>query len=113
MRIRIKDREYDPRTANDATLWDLRELQSQTGLGLPAIQNRLQAVSTLPEEEQAEAMFAPENLTALMALIWLLRRRAGERLTLEEATGDFAVHELSIVGAEDEDGEPVPKGGGA
>lgn len=109
MRIRIKDREYDPASANDATLWDLCEMQKQTGLSLDAMQSRLEAISGLPEDEQAAAMFQPDNLMAIMTLVWLLRRRAGERLTLEEATSDFAVHELTFASDEGEDDAPDPK----
>lgn len=110
MKIVIKGREYDPQSAAQATLWDLRELKRETGLSLDQIQNRLAAVGQLPETEQAAAIFAGDNLDALLALIWLLRRRAGEQLSLEQATNDFAVSELEMIADE---GDDDPKGAAA
>lgn len=112
MRIVIKDREYDPQSAAQATLWDLRELKRETGLSLDQVQTRLAALAELPEDEQGTAIFDGDKLDALLALIWLLRRRAGERLTLEEATNDFAVSELRMIADEDE-AEAAPKGDAA
>jgi hypothetical protein len=109
MKIIIKDREYDPQSATTATLWDLCELRSETGLSLAQVQDRLAELSQLPEAEQAAGIFESGRLEALMALIWLLRRRAGEQLTLEQATNDFAVADLRITADDDEPGDGAPK----
>lgn len=99
MKLIIGDVEYPLANINEASLDDLMALRKETGLGIKALRQHLDAVSTLDSDDVLDD---PDALLAIGALVWLARRKAGERLTLEQAC-DFPLAQLQIV----DDGEAV------
>jgi len=90
MKIKIQGVEYDVAEVGRLSLLDLLELKKQTGLNVEDM--------TTPLAEGGDSIIATnEGVMALGALIWLTRRKAGEReLTFEQAC-DFPLDELEFV----------------
>ena len=90
MKISIQGTLYDVAEVGRLSLLDLMELKKQTGLDVDGM--------TGPLAEGGESIIATnEGVMALGALIWLTRRKAGERdLTFEQAC-DFPLDELEYV----------------
>lgn len=100
MKIKIQTTEYEMASIGKATLFDIMEIKKATGLTIAEVEQHLTEIGSSNEEESADALLNnPEALVALGALIWLTRRRAGERLTLEEAC-DFPLDELEFINEE-------------
>ncbi len=95
MKIRIQDTEYDVAEVGRLSLLDLMELKKQTGLNVEDM--------TTPLAESGDSIITTnEGVMALGALIWLTRRKAGEReLTFEQAC-DFPLDELEFLDDEPE-----------
>lgn len=94
MKIVISGREYRAISSDEATLADLLALKSATGLS----QRDLRALGEIAEGDDDNAIL----LTGI--LVWFARRRAGERLTLEEAC-DVPLAEIEFV---EEPGDEKP-----
>lgn len=90
MKIKIQGVQYDVAEVGRLSLLDLLELKKQTGMDVESM--------TTPLAEAGESIIATnEGVMALGALIWLTRRKAGERdLTFEQAC-DFPLDELEFV----------------
>lgn len=101
MKIKIQGVEYDVAEVGRLSLLDLLELKKQTGLNVEDM--------TTPLAEGGDSIIATsEGVMALGALIWLTRRKAGEReLTFEQAC-DFPLDELEFVDEEPEVVEADP-----
>jgi hypothetical protein len=74
------------------TLNDLVAIKRATGLGAETIAQRVNKLSGMPA---AEVLDDADLLDGFRAFVWLARRAAGEKLTLEEAS-DFSWDEWSI-----------------
>lgn len=93
MKVRIGERSYDLAGLDHAHLSDLIALKRETGLGVVAIQEGLAGLGS--------DVLTDDGLVALGALVWLTRRRAGERLTLEQAC-DFPLDDLEFISEPDD-----------
>lgn len=94
MKIKIQGTEYDVAEVGRLSLLDLMELKKQTGMDVEDM--------TTPLAEGENIIATNEGVMALGALIWLTRRKAGEReLTFEQAC-DFPLDELEFVDEEPE-----------
>ena len=94
MRYVIQGREYAAASIEEISLTDLLALTRELGWSVDELQNRLTSMADFETPE--EALNDEESLLALGALIWLTRRRAGERLSFEEAC-DFPLSSLDVV----------------
>lgn len=100
MKIKIQGTEYDVAEVGRLSLLDLMELKKQTGMDVEDM--------TTPLAEGENIIATNEGVMALGALIWLTRRKAGEReLTFEQAC-DFPLDELEFVDEEPEVVEADP-----
>jgi len=96
MKIKIGDAEYDAAEIGRLSLYDLIELKKQTGLEVDDITGPLEDM-----KDDQSLLATGSGVIALAGLIWLTRRKAGETLTLEEAT-DFPLEELEFIDDEPE-----------
>ena len=100
MRLIIGTAEYPLANINDASLEDLMQLKQMTGIGMKTLRVRLEGLSQFADPE--DVLDDAESLIALGALVWLTRKRAGEKLSFEDAC-KFPLSELSFA-ADPEDG---------
>ena len=92
MKIKIGDAEYDAAEIGRLSLYDLIELKKQTGLEVDDITGPLEDM-----KDDQSLLATGSGVIALAGLIWLTRRKAGEReLTFEQAC-DFPLDELEFV----------------
>lgn len=104
MKVRIRDVDYElADVLNRTDLAGLMELKVKTGIGMRTLQRQLIRLGTF--EDPLDFMEDEDGLRAINALIWLCRRRGGERLSLEEA-GDVRLDEFAFI-VEAEDTPPV------
>lgn len=103
MKFLIEGREYDlERGLSKASLYTLFELKSKYGIGIKSMaliakrMDKMTDTIDMLDDEEAFKVF--------MAVVWLARRYAGEKLTLEEANG-MALDSLQIV---EDEGEETP-----
>lgn len=111
MKFRIGDKEYDAELGlRKASLLTLFELKSKHGIGLKSL-----AATAKKFEQIADPMDLledEESFQLFLVVIWLARKYAGEKLTLEEANSDFALDELVLVVEDEPEAEaagPDPK----
>lgn len=97
MKVRIGERTYDMAGLDSAHLSDLIALKRETGLGVVAIQAGLAGLGTDELTDDA--------LVALGCIVWLTRRRAGERLSFEQAC-DFSLDALEFLPDPDDEAHP-------
>ena len=106
MRLVLSGREYPIEDAlQKATLDDLYRLKVDMGVGMPMLIAAFDAMGAA--SDPAAVLDNADVLGALTAIVWLCRRRAGEKLTVAEA-GDVPLAELRLVLDDEEDGEAVP-----
>lgn len=111
MKFRIKGKEYDAEAGlKKATLLTLFELKSRHGIGM----KQLAATAKKFEEitDPMELLDNTESFQLFLVVIWLARKYAGEKLTLEEANDDFSIDELALIVDDEEAPEaagPDPK----
>ena len=102
MKISIQGTLYDVAEVGRLSLLDLMELKKQTGMNVEDM------TTPLANAEGDSLIATNEGVMALGALIWLTRRKAGEReLTFEQAC-DFPLDELEFVDEEPEVVEADP-----
>ncbi len=91
MKIVIQGTKYDVAEIGRLSLLDLMELKKQSGMSVEDMTGPLESA------EGNSLIDTYEGNMALAALIWLTRRKAGERdLTFEQAC-DFPLDELDVV----------------
>jgi hypothetical protein len=83
MRFIINDVTYEAASLERITGRDAIALTRQVGYGVQTLAKRLESWSRLSQLE--DLLEDPDNLTALLAFVWLSRRAAGESLTFDEA----------------------------
>lgn len=108
MKIKIEGVEYDVAELGRLSLLDLLELKKQTGMDVDQLQSIFAEAQPEGDDKEPENILnTEEGLVAFGALIWLSRRKAGERsLTFEQAC-DFPLESLEFI--EDEtDTAPDP-----
>lgn len=93
MKIIIAGHEYSMATVGKLTLWDVIEMEKQTGLTLDDFSARMQEMGDVAAKGGDDVK---PDYFAVGVLIWLTRRKAGESLTLEQAL-DFPLDELEMV----------------
>lgn len=105
----IEGKEYDVEQGlSKVTLTTLFELKAKHGISAPDLQsmaNYLQKFNGKKPEELLADKFA---LRALMVVIWLARKHAGERVTLEEAN-NFAMDDFFMKPSEEDNDAADPK----
>lgn len=105
MKFKINGTEYDPEMGlRKATLQTLFELKVKHGIGMKSLMasaKRMEKIS-----DPTDLLEDPEAFQTFMVVIWLARRYAGERLSLEEANDDFGIADLVLV-TEDGDAEKL------
>jgi hypothetical protein len=79
MKIILEGKEYDAANLAKVTLLDALELKKQAGMSLADIEEGMKTADDVSILEDEAA------LKALIAFIWLTRRRAGESITFAEA----------------------------
>jgi hypothetical protein len=103
MKLKIEDKVYDIGAAlARPTLFLVREMKIRTGFGMKSL---MEAAEGFEGKTGPEIMDDEQLLGALIAMIWLARRSAGEQLTFEEA-GSFDMNALEYV--EDPDPAELP-----
>lgn len=105
MKLQIRDVQYDwTATMAEGTLGDWRDLKKQTGFGRQSLQRaliRFEEVKT-----PGEVLEDVDLMSAIIALIWLCRRHAGEEVTIAEAE-KVRLDEFNFV-VEEPDMKPDP-----
>ena len=124
MKIRILDTEYDVTDAvNRASLNDLMELKVKTrkdgysGVSALTIKTTFETLSERAKTGDLEGVDLfddPEFIINMVGVMWLTRRRAGEKLSVEEA-GNVSFQDFGFVPDEEpskeEEEDPVPFSG--
>lgn len=106
MKFLIEGREYDvERGLSKASLYTLFELKSKYGIGVKSMVSAAKKMENLADP--MDLLDDEESFKTFLAIIWLARRYAGEKCTLEEANS-MPLDSLQIV-AEDGDEEAAPK----
>jgi hypothetical protein len=107
MRFIVNGAEYEAASLERITGRDALALAKQVGIG---VQTLARALMKFGEAKRPEDLLDdPDMLTALLALVWLSRRVAGESsLTFDESC-DFPILSLVIEGdADDEEADETP-----
>lgn len=90
-----------------ASLGLLYELKVKTGVGVKQLARMVQTLGKF--EDPMDALSDKDAFRALMIVIWLARRHAGEKLSVEEAN-DVALNDFILVRDEPEEvEEAAPK----
>lgn len=94
--IRGNDTVYDAEAGVEkATLHQLYELKVKHGIGVKTLAKMVQGMSKF--DDPTDVLDDKDGFRALMIVIWLARRHAGESsLSLEEATS-FPISDLEMV----------------
>jgi hypothetical protein len=101
VKLEIDGKQYDLEAGMArADLYTLFELKSKYGIGM---QSMLKAAERMKGLDPMAMLEDVELFQTFLAMIWLARRHAGERLTLEESTS-IPLTELRVV---DEEGAEV------
>jgi hypothetical protein len=94
VKIKIEGKEYDLAAALERpTLFLVREMKIRTGYGMKAI---MDAADSFQGKTEEEILDDPDLIGALIAMIWLARRHAGEQLTFEQA-GSFDISAMEYI----------------
>lgn len=116
MKLVLAGTEYSVNDAlQKATLSDLLQLKVKTGIGMKTLKKSLDSMSKLADPE--DFLDDEPILLALNALVWLCRRHAGEKLSLDDANA-VPLDEISFntddePAAVETDPTPAPTDSGA
>lgn len=104
MKLEIEGKQYDLEAGMArADLYTLFELKSKYGIGM---QSMLKAAERMKGLDPMALLEDAELFQTFLAMIWLARRHAGEKLTLEESTS-IPLTELQVIAEEaDEVADP-------
>lgn len=101
MKLKISGKEYDVDAgASKATLQTLYVMQREYGVNMADLAEKAERFKGVRDPRQL--LGNPDLLEALLILIWMARRYAGEIMSLEES-GSFPIDELEFVP------EPAPE----
>lgn len=102
MKFLINNTEYDPVAGmKHVTLQTLYELKARYGIGVKSLKAIAQKMDAM--DDVSDVLEDPESFQVLLVMIWLARRYAGERLTLEQANDDFGIVDMKIIHEEGDD----------
>lgn len=105
MKLKISGKVYDVEAgASKVKLQTLLVMQRDYGVNMADLAEKAERFKDVKDPRQL--LGNPDLLEALLILIWMARKHAGENMTLEES-GDFPIDELEFV-SEDVP-EPDPK----
>lgn len=107
MKFRIADKEYNARDAvEQISLQTLVDLKRSSGIGIKSLVESTKKFGQY--KDPLDLLDNLESLDAFRVLIWLARRHAGEKLTLEQANS-FPLNEFALIVDDDEviEGETV------
>ena len=95
LHLKIDGKLYDTKNAlSKPKLNDLLELKQQTGLGMKTLLSEIIRMASLPEQDSI--LDDVEALTALKALVWLVRRTEGELTPFIDA-GEIELSKIQVV----------------
>jgi hypothetical protein len=104
VKLEIDGKQYDLEAGMARSdLYTLFELKSKYGIGM---QSMLKAAQRMEGLDPMELLEDAELFQMFLAMIWLARRHAGEKLTLEEAAS-IPLTELRVVNEEEEVADPA------
>lgn len=96
MQFKIKGVLYDAEMGlRKATLLTLFELKSKHGVGLKSLAATAKKFEQI--SDPMELLEDAESFQLFLIIIWMARRYAGEKISLEQANDDFALDEFSLV----------------
>lgn len=104
MHVLIKGVRYDFDALNKASLLDLIALKKETGLTMQTLSNIYEALEKRSKEPDYDFLGDEDNLLLMAVLLWLARRKAGERTLSFEESADAPLSEIEFVA--DPDDEP-------
>jgi hypothetical protein len=115
MRFIVNGAEYEAASLERITGTDAIALLRETGIGVQTLARRVLGFKDLGGLE--DLLEDADNLTALLAFLWLSRRAAGERLSFAESC-DVEILSMHVVGddsdeAADDEPDPTPSPDGA
>lgn len=110
MHVIVGDKRYEFEALNKASLLDLMELKKQTGLTMETLGDLIAKMETQQKDDPEFDFLGDEgNLLVLAVMIWLARRRAGERSLKFEDSADVPLSDVQLVADEaDEAPEESP-----
>lgn len=102
-KITGSDTIYDAQAGVEkASLHQLYELKVKHGIGVKSLARMVQNMSKF--DDPMDVLEDKDGFRALMVVIWLARRYAGENLTMEEAT-NFPITSMELVDEEEPEAE--------
>jgi hypothetical protein len=104
MKVKIQGKEYDiEQGMSKVSLTTLFELKSSYGIGMQTLMKTGERFGKI--KDNTEILEDLELLNAFRVMVWLARKAAGEKLTLDEAN-DFPLDTFEFVSDEPEDADP-------
>lgn len=95
MKLKIRGKVYDVEAAvSKVTLQNLLVMQRDYGVNMADLAERVARFKDVKDPRQL--LGNPDLLEALLILIWMARRYAGEDMTLEES-GSFPMDEIEFI----------------
>lgn len=107
MYVVVAGTKYEFNALNKASLLDLIELKKQTGLTTGALEQLVTKLEQAKDDPEFSFIDDEGNLIALAVMIWLARRRAGERALKFEESADVPLHEITFVAEEGDEEDDV------
>lgn len=107
MKFMIGDKEYDAEEGlSKVSLHTLYELKVKTGIGMKTLAQMAQRLGQF--DDPMDVLDDKDAFRALMIVVWLARRYAGEHLSLEESSS-FPLEDFKLVVEDEPEGEEDPK----
>lgn len=107
MKLRINGTVYDPVLGlQKVTLQTLFELKVRHGVSIRDLQAAARKMDKITDP--IEVFEDAEAFQTFMVIIWLARRYAGEKVSLEEANSDFGLVDLEIIREAEDEPEKAP-----
>lgn len=104
----INGKTYDAaRGLQAVTLNTLLELKIEHGVSMKTLMASAQRLELITDP--LDILDDLDALRTFRYIVWLARLAAGEKLTLEQANGDFGLSDLHVIGDDDEADVPDPK----
>ncbi len=97
MHVVVSGTEYHFDALNKASLLDLIELKKQTGLTMESLGAIVSRLDEAKDDDGFDFTSDEGGLVALAVMIWLARRRAGERSLKFEDSADVPLDEIQFV----------------